>query len=81
MKSDYHKLGARTYYPEMGRFLQQDTLFEIFPGHSFYSFGFNNPVMFGDPSGMAPEKHQKGGGDVLLGRYLRWWWYLSLIWI
>ncbi len=22
--------------------------------------------MFGDPSGMAPEKH-KGGGDVLLG--------------
>ncbi len=23
--------------------------------------------MFGDPSGMAPEKHQKGGGDVLLG--------------
>ncbi len=67
MKSDYHQLGARTYDPDMGRFLQQDQLFEIFPGHSSYSFGFNNPVMFGDPSGLAPEKHQKGGGDVLLG--------------
>ncbi len=45
---------------------QQDPLFELFTGHSSYSFGFNNPVMFGDPSGMAPEKH-KSGGDVLLG--------------
>ncbi len=66
MKSDYYQLGVRSYDPNMGRFLQQDPLFEMFTGHSSYSFGFNNPVMFGDPSGMAPEKH-KGGGDVLLG--------------
>ncbi len=41
----------------------------MFTGHSSYSYGFNNPVMFGDPSGLAPEPIQKGGGtaDVLLG--------------
>ncbi len=69
MKSNYYQLGARTYDPDMGRFLQQDPLFEMFTGHSSYSYAFNNPVMFGDPSGLAPEPIQKGGGtgDVLLG--------------
>ncbi len=42
----------------------------MFTGHSSYSYAFNNPVMFGDPSGLAPEPIQKGGGtgDVLLGQ-------------
>ncbi len=65
MKSDYYQLGSRTYDPSMGRFLQQDPLYEAFPGYSSYSYGFNNPVKFGDPSGLAPEAHYKGGQIVL----------------
>ncbi len=37
---------------------KQDPLFEAFPGYSPYSYGYNNPIMFGDPSGLAPEKHR-----------------------
>jgi hypothetical protein len=28
--------------------------------------------MFGDPSGLAPEKHKQGNGDVLLGGSFMW---------
>jgi hypothetical protein len=28
--------------------------------------------MFGDPSGLAPEKHKQGNGDVLLGDIYMW---------
>jgi hypothetical protein len=36
-----------------------DPLFEAFPGQSAYSYAFNSPLSWSDPSGLAPEKEQK----------------------
>ncbi|OGU58583.1 MAG: hypothetical protein A2X64_05000 [Ignavibacteria bacterium GWF2_33_9] len=57
---DYMNMGARIYDPEIGRFLSADLLWEAFPNQSPYSYSFNNPLSFRDPSGLAPEK-EKGG--------------------
>ena len=48
-------MGARLYNSETGRFMSVDPLMDIFTGHSPYHYSYNNPVMFGDPSGLAPE--------------------------
>ncbi|MFA7327668.1 MAG: RHS repeat-associated core domain-containing protein [Candidatus Kapaibacterium sp.] len=48
-------MGARLYNSETGRFMSVDPLMEIFTGHSPYHYSYNNPVMFCDPSGLAPE--------------------------
>ncbi len=34
------------------------------PSHSPYSYSFNNPISYTDPSGLAPEK-EKGGGNKI----------------
>lgn len=47
--------GARMYDPGTGMMLNIDPLAEEFPSHSPYSFVFNNPMRFIDPTGMAPE--------------------------
>jgi hypothetical protein len=52
-------MGARTYNPALGRFMSVDPLFEAFPGQSAYSYAFNSPLSWSDPSGMAPEKEKK----------------------
>lgn len=44
----------RLYDPAIGRFIQVDPLAEIFPGINEYNFGFNNPVNYSDPLGLAP---------------------------
>jgi len=36
-------------------------IYEAFPNQSPYSYSFNNPLSYRDPSGLAPEK-EKGGG-------------------
>ena len=41
------------------RFLSPDPLFEKFEGWSPYHFAFNNPVMYSDPSGLAPKKEKR----------------------
>lgn len=41
--------------PELGRFTSVDPLAEIMPGINPYHFGFNNPILFNDPTGMMPN--------------------------
>ena len=53
-------MGMRVYDPTIGRFLSVAPLSEAFPNQSPYSYSFNNPISYKDPSGLAPEK-EKGG--------------------
>lgn len=57
-ESSLYAMGARMYNAETGRFTQPDPLLEMFPSQSPYSFAFNNPINFSDPSGMAPIKEK-----------------------
>jgi hypothetical protein len=48
-------LGERWYWPELGRFIQQDPLGD---GVNWYAYAGNNPVVWADPSGLwARERH------------------------
>src|SRR5690554_6006032 len=49
----YH--GARYYVPWLGRWTAVDPLESKYAGMSSYNHGFNNPVVFNDPSGMEPD--------------------------
>lgn len=49
----------KIYSEEMGHFLSPDPLFEKFEGWSPYHFAFNNPVIYSDPSGLAPKKEKR----------------------
>ena len=51
----FYDFGARFYMPDIGRWMSIDPLAEEFPEWSPYSYGFNNPLRFTDPTGMAPE--------------------------
>jgi RHS repeat-associated protein len=51
----YIDLQARFYDPTVGRFTTVDPLSEKMSGWSPYSYGFNNPLRFIDPSGLAPS--------------------------
>jgi hypothetical protein len=42
-----------------------DPLAEAFPGQSAYSYAFNSPLSWSDPSGLAPEMEKKR--DRVLG--------------
>ncbi|MDQ3535522.1 MAG: RHS repeat-associated core domain-containing protein, partial [Bacteroidota bacterium] len=44
----------RLYDPTIGRFHQVDPLAELMPGINPYNFGFDNPISFADPDGLAP---------------------------
>ncbi|MCU0450874.1 MAG: hypothetical protein MUC97_13720, partial [Bernardetiaceae bacterium] len=41
--------------PALGRFHQPDAITDLLPGISSFSFAFNNPVYFNDPTGLAPS--------------------------
>ncbi|MCU0449481.1 MAG: hypothetical protein MUC97_06485, partial [Bernardetiaceae bacterium] len=45
----------RGYDPALGRFHQPDAITDLLPGISSYTFGFNNPVYFNDPTGLVGE--------------------------
>jgi hypothetical protein len=50
----------RPYDAQLGRFHGVDLLADMFPGITPMHFGYNNPVMFNDPTGLAAE----GDGDL-----------------
>lgn len=56
--------GARYYDPRVSIWLSVDPLAEKFPNVSPYSFVFNNPVRFIDPTGMAPEFRKDENGNL-----------------
>jgi hypothetical protein len=63
-----------------------DPLMEIFTGHSPYHYSYNNPVMFRDPSGLAPEgeKNNKTQGtsyDYISGGYTSGYWTSETIFL
>ncbi len=47
--------GARYYNPKTSIWLSVDPLAETMPSWSSYNYAFSNPVMYTDPTGMAPE--------------------------
>jgi RHS repeat-associated protein len=78
-ENGYMQMGARLYNAETGRFMSVDPLMEFFTGHSPYHYSYNNPVMFSDPSGLAPEGEknntiQAGGSDIISSGYTGGYW-------
>ena len=53
--------GARYYNPKWSTWLSVDPLAEIMPDMSVYTYGFNNPIRFTDPTGMIPSDSGDGG--------------------
>ena len=53
--------GARYYDPEMGRFIQADTMLA---GLNRYTYCLNNPIIYTDPSGHNPHYQP---GDTIYG--------------
>ena len=49
------RLGARTYDPELGRFLQADSLAGIGQAANRYRFAWNSPTNYVDPTGLWEE--------------------------
>ncbi|MBS4000801.1 MAG: RHS repeat-associated core domain-containing protein [Desulfobulbaceae bacterium] len=57
-ESSCFAMGMRMYSAEIGRFLSVDPLFEAMPRHTPYHYSFNSPLVWKDPSGLAPEKEK-----------------------
>src|SRR5574340_1363501 len=61
------QLGARFYWPEMGRFIQQDPIGD---GANWYAYVGNNPVVGIDPEGLASlsfDAYLGVGGGFTIG--------------
>jgi len=48
--------GARFYMPDIGRWGVVDPMAEAHPDITPFRYGFNNPIMFTDPTGMIEDK-------------------------
>ena len=54
-------LRARYYAPDIGRFTQEDVIYN--DGLNLYAYCNSNPVMYSDPSGFAKQCDPKVGGE------------------
>ncbi len=68
--SGLQQLGARFYWPELGRFIQQDPIGD---GVNWYAYVGNNPVMWVDPEGEVPVV-AIAAGVVVVGGAAVWAW-------
>lgn len=55
-----YAMDFRHYMPDVGRFTGMDRISEIMPDRTPYSFAFNNPSYFSDPTGLFEE-----GGNAI----------------
>src|SRR6056297_1497191 len=62
-ESGYYYYSARYYDPRMARFLSVDPLAGEMPEWGSYTYTFNNPLKYIDPTGMGPEDPPDGGDD------------------
>ena len=62
---DIYHANARGYDPVLGRFMQIDPMGGTMPAWSPYSYSFNNPLKFIDPTGMVPSTHTDEDGNVV----------------
>lgn len=58
-KTGLSSLGARLYDPRLGRFTSRDPLGEA-GGLNAYSYGFQNPFRWKDPTGLAGQPQNQG---------------------
>ena len=65
-ESGYYYYSARYYDPRMARFLSVDPLAGEMPEWGSYTYTFNNPLKYIDPTGMGPENiGVDGKGNVV----------------
>ncbi|GAB1370420.1 hypothetical protein MASR1M45_04810 [Candidatus Kapaibacterium sp.] len=57
-ESELQMMGFRMYDTETGRFTTPDLLWAAFPSHTPYHYAYNSPLIWSDPSGLAPEKER-----------------------
>jgi RHS repeat-associated protein len=62
---NFYDYGARWLDPGMASWWEVDPLGEKMPAWSPYSYGFNNPIRFVDPTGLIPSTHTDGDGNVV----------------
>ena len=53
-----YDFGARTYMPDVGRWMSIDPLAELSPDLTPFRFAFNNPISFTDPTGMYEDDYE-----------------------
>ena len=56
--SGLQQLGARFYWPDIGRFIQQDPIGD---GMNWYAYAYGNPVVYIDPEGLGLRDWYMGG--------------------
>ncbi|GAB1372460.1 hypothetical protein MASR1M45_25220 [Candidatus Kapaibacterium sp.] len=57
-ESELQMKGVRMYDTETGRFTTPDLLWSAFTSHTPYHYAYNSPMIWSDPSGLAPEKER-----------------------